>query len=237
MSRSFVGSSSRMTLGSPMSSRRICSRRRSPPDRSPTRVHCAPEEGPPVKPNRSASEDAPIVLPPPRSTTLATCSTASSTRSAGSSSATSCDRYAGLTVCPTTTRPLSGDCSPTSSRSSVDLPAPLTPTMPTRSPGPMFQSTPSSSTFLPKPSVTPCSSYTVLPSRAAEKRCSEMSSRAGGSSAMSALAASMRNCGLLVRAGGPRRSQASSFFTSCSRFCSAVDAMRSRSARARTYAE
>ena len=39
-------------------------------------------------------------------------------------------------------------------------------------------------------------------------------SRAGGSSAISALAASIRNLGLEVRAGGPRRSQASSLRTS-----------------------
>ena len=40
-------------------------------------------------------------------------------------------------------------------------------------------------------------------------------SRGAGTSSMMALAASMRNFGLDVRAGAPRRSQASSFFTSC----------------------
>ena len=53
---------------------------------------------------------------------------------------------------------------------------------------------------------------------------------------MSALAASMRNLGLLVRAGAPRRSQASSLR---SRFCrrSSLDAAcRERSAFASTYA-
>ncbi len=40
MSRSLVGSSSSSTLGSAISSRTSCSRRRSPPERSPTGVHC-----------------------------------------------------------------------------------------------------------------------------------------------------------------------------------------------------
>ena len=41
MSRSLVGSSSSSTLGSSISRRSSCSRRRSPPDRSATGVHCA----------------------------------------------------------------------------------------------------------------------------------------------------------------------------------------------------
>ena len=46
------------------------------------------------------------------------------------------------------------------------------------------------------------------------KRSSSARSRGSGSSAISALAASMRNFGLDVRAGGPRRSQASSLRSS-----------------------
>ena len=58
-------------------------------------------------------------------------------------------------------------------------------------------------------------------------RCSANGSRGGGSSAISSLAASMRNFGLLVRAGGPRRSHASSLR---SRFCrrSSVDGRQPR---------
>jgi hypothetical protein len=62
-------------------------------------------------------------------------------------------------------------------------------------------------------------------------------SRAGGSSAISAWAASMRNFGLLVRAGGPRRSQASSLRTRFIRRSSVTDEIRARSARASVYAE
>ena len=51
---------------------------------------------------------------------------------------------------------------------------------------------------------------TFLPSRAVASLVSSTPSRGGGSSAISALAASTRNFGLVVRAGAPRRSQASS---------------------------
>ena len=60
VSRSLVGSSSSSTLGSPSSSRSSCSRRRSPPDRSLTGVHCCS----PVKPSRSTSWPAVSSLPP-----------------------------------------------------------------------------------------------------------------------------------------------------------------------------
>ena len=49
---------------------------------------------------------------------------------------------------------------------------------------------------------------------------------------MSAFAASMRNFGLEVRAGGPRRSQASSLRTRFCRLISAAEAWRCRSALA-----
>ena len=75
MSRSLVGSSSSSTLGSSMSSRVSCSRRRSPPDRSPTRVCWRG----PVNPSRCASWDAVSSLLPSR-TTERTSSTASMTR-------------------------------------------------------------------------------------------------------------------------------------------------------------
>ena len=56
MSRSLVGSSSTSTFGSAISSRSSCSRRRSPPERSPTGVHCRLA----ANPNRSARVDAEI---------------------------------------------------------------------------------------------------------------------------------------------------------------------------------
>ena len=77
---------------------------------------------------------------------------------------------------------------------------------------------------------------TSLPSRRVANRSSSTSSRGGGTSATSALAASIRNFGLLVRAGGPRRSQASSLRSRFCRRSSVVAASRARSARASTYA-
>ncbi len=61
-------------------------------------------------------------------------------------------------------------------------------------------------------------------------------SRTGGSFAMSSFAASMRNFGLLVRAGAPRRSQASSLRMRFCRFDSDAAAILSRSTRCRMYA-
>ncbi len=53
---------------------------------------------------------------------------------------------------------------------------------------------------------------------------------------MSAFAASMRNFGLEVRAGAPRRSQASSLRMRFCRRASVAAAIRSRSTRCSTYA-
>ena len=78
------------------------------------------------------------------------------------------------------------------------------------------------------------SSNTSLPSRVVAKRCSASRSRGGGSPAISALAASIRNFGFEVRAGGPRRSQASSLRSRFRRRDSASAASRVRSARAST---
>ena len=64
-------------------------------------------------------------------------------------------------------------------------------------------------------------------------RCSWMGSRTGGTSAISALAASMRNLGLDVRAGAPRLSQASSLRMRFCRRCSVTFEIRCR-ARAET---
>ena len=119
------------------------------PESSPTGVHCAL----PTKPNRSHIWVAVIDLPFPRSTSRRTISTASSTRSAGGSSTTSCERYAGRTVTPRTTLPAVGARSPMSSRINDVLPDPFTPAMPIRSPGPTSQVRWSSSTRPPTSSV------------------------------------------------------------------------------------
>ena len=58
--------------------------------------------------------------------------------------------------------------------------------------------------------------------------------RTGGTSAMSAFAASIRNLGFDVRAGAPRRSHASSLRMRFCRFASAWSASRRRSTRWRT---
>ena len=123
VSRSLVGSSSSSTLGSPASSRSSCSRRRSPPERSPTGVQSRRS----VKPNTSASCAAESSRSP-SSTRRATSSTASSTRRSpgqlgqllgqergphGRAGDRAARRRAWLT--------------PASSRSSVVLPAPLAP--------------------------------------------------------------------------------------------------------------
>lgn len=60
--------------------------------------------------------------------------------STSSSSASCFDSACMRTVMPVLTRPDVGSISPVMSFSIVDLPAPFSPRMPVRSPGPMFQS-------------------------------------------------------------------------------------------------
>ncbi len=79
-------------------------------------------------------------------------------------------------------------------------------------------------------------STTSLPSREVAICLSTMGSRGGGSLAISSLAASMRNFGFDVRAGAPRRSQASSLRMRFCRLDSVAEACRSRSTRCRMYA-
>ena len=125
-------------------------------------------------------------------------------------------RVATFTVLPRFTRPDVGTTSPETSPSSVDLPAPLTPRMPVRSPGAMRHSTSCSTSVSPYETDASSRSTTSLPSRETARDCSATLSRISGTSAMSAFAASMRNFGFDVRAGGPRRSHASSLRA---RFC------------------
>ncbi len=77
---------------------------------------------------------------------------------------------------------------------------------------------------------------TSLPSRAVASLASSTVLRSGGTSAISWLAASIRNLGFEVRAGGPRRSQASSLRIRFCRLASVAAACRSRSTRCSTYA-
>ncbi|SIM50426.1 Uncharacterised protein [Mycobacteroides abscessus subsp. abscessus] len=77
-------------------------------------------------------------------------------------------------------------------------------------------------------------STTSLPSRDTAICARPTVSRTGGTSAISSLAASMRNFGLEVRAGAPRRSHASSLRIRFCRLASAAAACRSRSTRCST---
>ena len=79
-------------------------------------------------------------------------------------------------------------------------------------------------------------SITSLPSRAVANFANSTVLRSGGTSAISWLAASIRNFGLDVRAGGPRRSQASSLRIRFCRRASLAAACRARSAFASTNA-
>ena len=165
---------------------------------------------------------------------MAICSIASSTRHFGFSSSRCCDKKAGLTVVPVTNFPAATSSWPVSTLSRVVLPAPLTPAIPMRSPGPTFQSKPLNRSRSPTRIVALCNSYTVLPRRALANASSSTLLRGGGSFSINSFAASMRNLGLLVRAGAPRRSQANSFLMSMFRFCSSTLDCRMRSALAKT---
>ena len=107
MSRSLVGSSSSSTFGSVSSSRSSWKRRRSPPDRSPTRAVSRS----PVKPNRSSIALA-VISPSAVRVTRRIDSTVSSTRASGSSSSTCWVRCCSATVRPCCTRPADGASSP-----------------------------------------------------------------------------------------------------------------------------
>ncbi len=231
MSRSFVGSSSSNTFGSSSNSRSSCSRRRSPPDRSPTLAVSRS----PVKPKRSSIDDA-VTSRPLTEATRRISSTESSTRLRGSRLSRAWVRCASRTVRPVRRRPACGTTSPLRTERTEVLPAPLAPIRPIRSPGPIRQVMRSTRSRPPLLTVTSSRSRTSLPSRAAANACSCTTSRGGGSSAMRSAAASSRNRGLEVRAGAPRRSQASSLRMRFWRRDSAAADCRVRSALARTNA-
>ena len=106
------------------------------------------------------------------------------------------------------------------------LPEPFTPIRPIRMPGPIDQERSRSSIRSPSDTLTLSRSKTSLPNRAVANRCSCSRSRGAGSSATGAAAASRRNFGFEVQAGGPRRSQASSFRSRLFRRAAAVAALR-----------
>ena len=230
MSRSLVGSSSSSTLGSAMRTRVSCRRRRSPPERSPTGVRWRAG----VKPRRSASWEA-LSSMSPNATRAATSSIASSTRWSSGRSSSSCLSHPMRTVLPSLRRPAARGASPARARRSVVLPEPLTPTRPSRSPGASRQVR-SSTRVRPSGASrrASSSSITTLPSLRAAKLDRRSESRGGGTSLINASAASMRYRGLEVRAGAPRRSQASSLRMRFCRRDSEAAACRSRSARAKT---
>ena len=108
--------------------------------------------------------------------------------------------------------------------------------MPVRSPGPIRHSISRSTGRPSNETDTSSRSMTSFPSRAVASLASSTVLRSGGTSAMSWLAASIRNLGFEVRAGGPRRNQASSLRIRFCRLASAAAASRSRSTRCSTYA-
>ncbi|CAB4605362.1 unannotated protein [freshwater metagenome] len=85
---------------------------------------------------------------------------------------------------------------------------------------------------------TSCSSTPFEPSRCEPSARVSSPARAGasGRASTSAVAAAIRAFGLLVRAGAPRRSQASSRVARLRRVCSAASACASRSVRPSRYA-
>ena len=109
--------------------------------------------------------------------------------------------------------------------------------MPMRSPGPMFHVRLSISSLSPALISAWWSSKTVLPSRLRANFKSSVESRGAGSAEIKSFAASTRNFGFVVRAGAPRRSQASSLRIKLLRRASIALDWRARSAFAKTNAE
>ncbi len=117
------------------------------------------------------------------------------------------------------------------------LPAPLIPTIPIRSPGPIFHVKCERSSLSPALTCISFASKTVLPRRLRANLRSSLPSRGAGSAEISSFAASTRNFGFVVRAGAPRRSHASSLRIKLLRRASVAADWRERSALAKTNAE
>ena len=214
MSRSLVGSSSSSTLGSveqqPQQLEAGAARHR-------TGRRCGRSSRSPVKPNRSSIEVA-VISPSAVFVTRRIDSTVGSTRASG----VEVVEVLGQVLqrdrppVPHPARP-TGASSPRQQAEHRGLAGAVhaPPARPGR-PGPSRQVACVSRVRSPRTRSTSSRSMTSLPSRWVANRCSSSRSRGGGTSSMSELAASIRNLGFEVRAGGPRRSQASSLRT---RFC------------------
>ena len=200
-----VGSSSSSTLGLARSVSTSCSRRRSPPDSRPIGAHWASASNQKRSRNRASSQSG---WPP--SARRRRARPAASGRARGRAGRSSRRRRS----LPITTWPSTGARRPASTSSSVDLPAPLGPDDPEALAGVERQVDAPEQPPIRRRSGgrRPASSTTVSPSRGAPKARSSSPRRAGASGppSTSAVAASMRAWGLRVRAGAPRRSQASS---------------------------
>ena len=138
---------------------------------------------------------------------------------------------------PVTSFPAATSISDAMVRMSVVFPAPLTPTIPNRSPGPIFHVNSLINSLSPAEIFACWYSRTVRPSRLRANLSNSDLSRGAGSLLISSLAASTRNLGFTVCAGAPRRSHASSLRISAFRRASIALAWRARSAFAKTYAE
>ena len=165
---------------------------------------------------------------------LATFSTASSTRHVGSNSSKCWVRNAIFTVIPVTSFPAATSISEAIVRISVVLPAPFTPTIPKRSPGPIFHVNSLINSLSPAEIFACWYSRTVRPRRLSANLSSSDLSRGAGSLLISSFAASTRNFGFTVCAGAPRRSHASSFLMRLFLRASIALAWRARSAFANT---
>ncbi|SKU81496.1 Uncharacterised protein [Mycobacteroides abscessus subsp. abscessus] len=161
-------------------------------------------------------------------------SIASSTRMSSGRSSSSWRSQPMLTVLPSLRCPAANGTAPASTRSRVVFPDPLTPTRPMRSPGARRHvRSRTNSSPAGVATVASSSSMTMRPRRRRANAVSATESRGAGTSAIKASAASMRYLGLDVRAGGPRRNQASSLRARLRRRASAASACRPRSARAK----
>ena len=235
MSRSLVGSSRNSTFGSSISSRSSCSRRRSPPDRSPTGVHCFSL----VKPNCSHSwrrGHLPALAEVDRAAHLLDGLQHPQRRVQLGDLLREVRQLHGLADARPARRPAAAVAGEQPQQRGL---ARAVDARPGRS-GRRGRAARSGARAAPSRrrwTVTSSRSKTVLPSRALANFISSAVSRGGGTSAISSFAASIRNRGLR----GTRRRPAAQPGQLLAdqvlpRWCSSVAAMRSRSARAKTYA-
>ena len=139
-SKWFVGSSSASTSQSPMSSRARSTRRRCPPESVPTGASQGMSRASPAMTSRTRASPAHAYSGTSPTSAWPTVA-ASSKASVWPSTPTRTEPFL-------STRPASTSSPPDSSASSVDLPSPLRPTMPMRSPSFTPSDTPSNTVFV-----------------------------------------------------------------------------------------